>query len=102
MPNSLGPGGDQRAERVLHLYLVTSYVSLSYLRRLLRLRVLGVRSNVFDVSPVADARERRDARGIGTEEGVDKCGRRETGHVSRLYCMGGLVLGVSLYWKPID
>lgn len=45
-----------------------------HLRRLRRRRALGVRSIVRDASPAADARERRDARGIGTELGVENSG----------------------------
>lgn len=50
----------------------------THLRRLRRLRALGVRSNVPDVSPVVDARERRDARGMRDELGVENSSWGET------------------------
>ena len=49
-----------------------------HLRRRRRLRALGVRSNVPDVSPVVDARERRGARGMRDELGVENTSWGET------------------------
>ena len=75
----------------------------THLLRLRRLRALGVRSKVPDVSPVVDARERRDARGMRDELGVENSSWGETGTslASREWEEGEKRgLGQSCRWKP--